>query len=502
MEEILVNESLEELLNKQNYCIVYDTNIFLNFYEYSPEVTDFFIKITESDIKNIVITSTVYREFQRNHITSLNRQRNKFKNMAQRIKTPLDVLKSKFEVQFGILDELRVTDIQELRTSIFSHVEQMEVEIEGYIENHEGLNQLITTYLESDYIYSLINDICRKGNLLEDLSIDEIYEYCKEGEKRYKKQIPPGYKDAKDKNGVEAYGDLFIWKEAIVYCLENKLDLIFVTDDVKEDWYMQGNSSPLQFRLELAEEFHEITQKNMVGVPLREFAVAISKLKNIQVPALTEWIAGNNVDQYISSIEEDDLTSQILEELLYSGTDFVEESTLSGGYDGSFFEFNENSISDFEIEKHSFAGISDGFAKYDLICSFRIEAISQTYYGKDEDTNESQYGNPFFHELSGEVHIKISREIDSFWEDAIDRNNFDELIIVDGQLSEEDGHSFEYCSECERNEAVGSDCYGNPLCDRCLSNSSEGEICPRCGRRIPMEYMAGTGFCLNCENED
>lgn len=39
---------------------------------------------------------------------------------------------------------------------------------------------------------------------------EEIYQICEEGERRYKTdpQTPPGFKDAKNKDGVRKYSDL------------------------------------------------------------------------------------------------------------------------------------------------------------------------------------------------------------------------------------------------------------------------------------------------------
>ena len=36
-------------------------------------------------------------------------------------------------------------------------------------------------------------------------SQEDIYVWCEEGETRYKKEVPPGFKDAKNKDGVRKY---------------------------------------------------------------------------------------------------------------------------------------------------------------------------------------------------------------------------------------------------------------------------------------------------------
>ena len=76
-----------------------------------------------------------------------------------------------------------------------------------------------------------------------------IYKLCKEGEYRYKSQTPPGYKDAK-KDGVSKYGDLIVWAETYEYAVLNNKNIIFVTDDVKEDWWEKLDDGRILFRKE------------------------------------------------------------------------------------------------------------------------------------------------------------------------------------------------------------------------------------------------------------
>jgi hypothetical protein len=78
----------------------------------------------------------------------------------------------------------------------------------------------------------------------------------KEGEDRYAKRIPPGYKDIKKDSGeFDKFGDLIIWKEIIAKAKADKRPIIFVSDDVKEDWWWIHKGRKLGPRPELVEEF-------------------------------------------------------------------------------------------------------------------------------------------------------------------------------------------------------------------------------------------------------
>ena len=53
-----------------------------------------------------------------------------------------------------------------------------------------------------------------------------------EGNDRYEKKIPPGYKDAIKKSGIldnNAYGDLIVWKEILRFSKKEKKNIIYVT---------------------------------------------------------------------------------------------------------------------------------------------------------------------------------------------------------------------------------------------------------------------------------
>lgn len=82
---------------------------------------------------------------------------------------------------------------------------------------------------------------------------------------RYYKEIPPGFKDGKTKDGIDKYNDLILWKEVLKYCRENDKNLIFVTDDVKPDWWT-GDGTKKEFHSLLIKEFKEVTCKDILAL--------------------------------------------------------------------------------------------------------------------------------------------------------------------------------------------------------------------------------------------
>ncbi|MGC9298980.1 PIN-like domain-containing protein [Bacillus cereus] len=112
-----------------------------------------------------------------------------------------------------------------------------------------GLNQekeKNQNLLSEDRIRNTLNELYagKIGNLYTQEELDKIYE---EGAERYKKKTPPGFEDEKDKKDktkeydgivyLDTFGDLVVWKQTIDKAKNYQKPIIFVTDNVKEDWW-------------------------------------------------------------------------------------------------------------------------------------------------------------------------------------------------------------------------------------------------------------------------
>ncbi len=104
----------------------------------------------------------------------------------------------------------------------------------------------------------------------------EIMDIVLEGDIRYEHQIPPGYMDKDEKISIDRFGDLIIWKEILNHSKECQKPIIFICNDVKEDWNA-GNARKGEMipREELVEEFKSYTGQEVWFYTLNDF---ISKL--------------------------------------------------------------------------------------------------------------------------------------------------------------------------------------------------------------------------------
>lgn len=112
-------------------------------------------------------------------------------------------------------------------------------------------------YIEDQLIYGshqnkLFNLL--EGKVLKPFSPEEISEIEKEGEQRYSDKIPPGWKDAS--KGDNRYGDLINWKEILRFAKESGKSIIYVSNDVKEDWVAKVKGKKIGVLPQLLEEFY------------------------------------------------------------------------------------------------------------------------------------------------------------------------------------------------------------------------------------------------------
>jgi hypothetical protein len=124
-----------------------------------------------------------------------------------------------------------------------------------YREHLQALADEVINWDWQDPITKLYAEIFNKGIFID---TDESEEnLLKDFSFRTENNIPPGFKDkTKSENGI---GDLLIWKSILKLGGDKKVDLIFVTNDEKPDWFVQGNGKAIITRFELVDEYYRMT---------------------------------------------------------------------------------------------------------------------------------------------------------------------------------------------------------------------------------------------------
>lgn len=264
--------SLEESELKklwENACFVFDTNVLLNLYRYHENTTEQLIGVLEQLKDRIWIPYHVALEYQRNRLTVIATQNSKFSEVRK--------LVSKGTSSINI--ELENLNLKKRHSSI---------EPDGFMKSIEtATNEFLNVLdqLEKDHFSVVGEDQIRvRLDLLLDGKIgekpasqEEIDKLEDEAELRFNHKIPPGYMDD-DKETSDTpvfsyggmtyrrkYSDYIVWSQLLSHANKSSItDLVFITDDQKEDWWLKVKQNGVKTISPRPELMGEIGQKTEV----------------------------------------------------------------------------------------------------------------------------------------------------------------------------------------------------------------------------------------------
>ena len=240
----------EEFDSLWDNCIFsFDTNILLNIYRYTPKTRERFFDILDKLQERIWLPYQAAYEYQEERLNVISQQ-----------------LKPYSELQKSLNDHLeKFQEILEKYSKRHSFSDFVDArQIVGTIERaYKRVNKVLTDS-NSNYPNLLDQDDFRENltDLFDDrvgqpYSEEDLAKIYKDAEKRFKDSSPPGYMDSRGSNKKEppeCYGDVIIWFQLIDYARDQKKPLIFVTDDQKEDWWLERRGKVLGPRPELIQE--------------------------------------------------------------------------------------------------------------------------------------------------------------------------------------------------------------------------------------------------------
>lgn len=237
------NQEIERVWTEA--LIVFDANTLLNLYRYSDSSRSEFISVLKDIRERIWVPEQAALEYFENRAGVISEQSKSYEVARKTIKELRDALRKDRGHPF-------VKD--KTMKSLLSTLEKVEVELD---KNQD----LQISRIPSDDIMREIVGIFdgRVGEKLSNAQLDQIFE---EGAERYKQKIPPGYRDAAKHESPftlsekrRVFGDLVLWKQIINKAKDLEKHVIFVTDDAKDDWWLEAQGKTIGPRVELIEEF-------------------------------------------------------------------------------------------------------------------------------------------------------------------------------------------------------------------------------------------------------
>ena len=225
----------------KNSLFAVDANVLLNLYRYSTETRKELETALSSVQQQLFVPHQAAREFLKNRLSVTAAQADEYTKAVKTINDLAGTLQNKKKHPFLPESELPAFKDQ----------------VDKLVDLLDQQRDMLLVRMTKDEILDFIQKISdkRTGAAFTD---EELADLAADAEKRYAAETPPGYKDGKkDSSGDQyrKYGDLIVWRQLIVKAKAEKKSLIFVTDDKKEDWWIEQSGRTIGPRTELREEF-------------------------------------------------------------------------------------------------------------------------------------------------------------------------------------------------------------------------------------------------------
>lgn len=216
---------------------VFDANVLLDLYRYSPDTRKKWLAFFEKVKDRIWIPHQFAFEYQKNRLAVIADQESAYEEVFKILAKTSNSLDSEF-AKYKRHPFLRIEDLTK------ESFEKMKKEVEKCKKKHPA-------WFKKDNIRTTISNLFKNkvGSIYDEGRLIEIF---KEGAQRYAKKTPPGYKDTDKDN---PYGDLIGWFQIIDEAKKRKNHVIFITGDEKEDWWLEVKGKKVGPRYELIREF-------------------------------------------------------------------------------------------------------------------------------------------------------------------------------------------------------------------------------------------------------
>ncbi len=399
--------------------IVLDTNILLALVKYSTYSSSNILKILETCIEKIWIPNQVYKEYIKNKNHEFAKSKKKYENFKKELNNLVKLTNQSFYKIIKESQKLEYPRCDILGEKLQNHINNLTPIINEYIKDLGVEYENTKKEKQVKDLEDFFNELIKCKSIGSPATQNEIINTIKEGELRYKYKIPPGYEDLDEKDGIDVFGDLFIWKEILNYPKENKVfNIIFLTNDLKEDWWvLKGEERlPVNVRPELVKEFNETNPKcGIFFLNLATFQSLTSDYFNL--PSYYTYLE-LNANSYIRE-KLFPKYSQLIFDELYNYAIQIEPIDFSD----EFYKCNDNEVlvEGLEFISSDFL-IRDESAIYSIIVNLPV-SIYLTY--------EDNEGDNF---PMGEINLNIEASIEIS----------QKILIKDNKLEDDDGYEVSY----------------------------------------------------------
>lgn len=459
--------------------IVFDTCALLNVYRYSLLSSKRILDYIKQYEEKMWVPSQVRKEFYKNkgNVRSINLYKNLDKQLTKHVETKRDELL----VQLSEYEKKRFPKFTELKSQLEEKFAEMVTITKEYKNEVIEETGVYKEFIEE--VDAFLDSLLKSDKVGEAVDLVSLMEIIKEGELRYKYNLPPGFKDADKNEGIDKFGDLILWKEIIKRAGEiSEKNIIFVTSDTKSDWFLKNKQNEIMNpREELMSEFkHHHLEKEIIIIPFEDYIAEISDPDDSSDKDLLLELRMNNLVKRLSY----DVFSEIVDGKIESLNIEDLRKKMNSNLDGNQ-RIDIDSIN--EIDGYEIVNITvntNGIETNDDKIVYSVNAIAECQFETiSYSPGMMSYGTLYADIIIG---IELTRKLaDSevvFIKDF--RENPDMVAKVTHFITDNEefiwGNDFDLY---EKDDVTNDDYYTR---------------CANCGEGINHSNDAGNGFCIHC----
>ena len=260
--------------------IVFDTNALLHLYTYQGEMRDAYLTVLKKFGKRLFIPHHVIDEFWRTRLLKLRDLRRDDHEV-----NAISELLSEIEKKYNSWHRRAINHDTPLSGELNALRSAGTILLDSMADAAGSENDVTvdTPTYQDPVILALAKILDQKVG--DRPSPEELKVMETEGNRRLDLRIPPGYIDAR-KESKRSLGDFLIWEQTLreIESRGDKSNLLFVTQDNKEDWWLYPGTSEKRARPELTEEYSRRIGGKVFLIRTIDL-LAKSKILNVDVSA-------------------------------------------------------------------------------------------------------------------------------------------------------------------------------------------------------------------------
>lgn len=508
------SEELINFLNREEIIIVLDSSAILDIYKHDRAYSHNLLKAYQINLDKVWIPNQVSIEVERNQHRVEASRKKEIDRLPKKINESIGRLKQNISSLLKNPRKFNYPSIPGLNTQLESKID----ELEQIVVDYEKKLCSIVEDKQSGIVSKFLKELEKEGKVGKGYDIFDKLAIYIEGNIRYELNIPPGFEDAEpkdkqDKTATRKFGDLIIWKEILDKINSDRKSLLFITSDIKCDWWeLDEEKKIIDKHKMLNEEFEKVT-----GLPKHNFEMLFTgTFFNLMLG--TEDFINRSYDETIEFIVTD-YSLNALEKLeQFVAINDIEDNlneTLSLGFEFSngeftnyveepFTELDVNEITDTDIIEVNVAN-EENYIKMSIelssICDVetkcKVYGDNKIYYGYDVYINYMIY-------IIIPINENVDKDVSPYpifnEENILDLDNveiiyeYGEIFQVVNTSSPFDSDEYnELCEICRVRQGEYRTFDHEPLC---LSCSEEMTPCPDCGLFFPYGLIGA--FCDSC----